>query len=175
MGRFFRIGDKLIDPSRIRDRVKEILALRSQGFSQQEVADRLGVDRTFISRLESMGEVRRGGSLALIAMPVANKDEVMSVAAEEGVELSLVMNNRERWAYVQDRSGAQLVNDVVRLIGQVRTYDKTVVIGSDERVRFVQALLDKDVIPWEIGRSPLSEDVYVDPERLRNLIREIKA
>lgn len=174
MTEFLRIGDKLIDPRRLHERIHEILTLRCQGLSQQEVADRVGVDRTFISRLEGMGEIRRGPSIGLVAMPVANKEEILKIASEEGVDYSLVMTNQERWAFAQERSGVQLINDMVRLIGQVRAYDTVILLGSDERVRFIEALLDKDTVSLELGVSPMTEDAYVDPYRFRQLIREIK-
>ena len=174
MSHFIRIGDKLIDPGRIHERIQDILSFRSQGCSQQDVADRLGVDRSLVSRLEAMGEVRRGGSLALVAFPVANGDAVRLVAVEEGVDLSIIMNNEERWAFVRERTGAQLVNDVIKIVGQLRSYDKVVLMGSDERIRFAKALLDKEVISMELGKSPLLEDVSVDPGRLRAMIQELK-
>ena len=64
-----RIGEKLISTSRIHRTVDQILELRSQGQSQQEVAEQIGVDRTFISRLEGLGEVRKGGRVAVIGFP----------------------------------------------------------------------------------------------------------
>ena len=56
----FRIGDKLISLDRAERLLEQVLKLRSQGFSQQEVARRLCLDRSFISRLESAGEIRKG-------------------------------------------------------------------------------------------------------------------
>ncbi|GFR35632.1 helix-turn-helix domain-containing protein [Thermobrachium celere] len=58
---FVKIGDKIISKSRINKKIDEIIELRSKGYSQQEVAKELDIDRTFISRLESLGEVRKGG------------------------------------------------------------------------------------------------------------------
>ena len=49
-----------------------------------------------------------------------------------------------------------------------------------ERVRktteeeMVEALVGPHVIGIEIGRSPMTEDVYVSPEKIRNLIRSLK-
>ena len=42
-----RIGDKLISIPRIEAIVKDMLALRQQGVSQQEVAKKYNTDRTF--------------------------------------------------------------------------------------------------------------------------------
>jgi transcriptional regulator len=56
---YIRIGDKFISISKINRNVDEILELRCRGYSQQEVSRILNIDRTFISRLEGLGEVRR--------------------------------------------------------------------------------------------------------------------
>ena len=46
---FIRIGEKLVNLQKIDKTVRRILQLRSSGMSQQEVAAKLQVDRTFIS------------------------------------------------------------------------------------------------------------------------------
>ena len=61
---FYRIGDKLISQEKAVRVLERIFTLRASGLSQQEVANRVGCDRTFVSRLETMAEVRKGGSLA---------------------------------------------------------------------------------------------------------------
>ena len=73
---FVRIGDKMVSREKIHEAIDAILARRSKGQSQSEVAADLGVDRTFISRLETLGELRKGGSIALIGFPIANCDEI---------------------------------------------------------------------------------------------------
>ena len=50
-----RIGDKLIHVTKIDETVRRVLKMRSEGLSQQEVAAKLNLDRTFISRLETIG------------------------------------------------------------------------------------------------------------------------
>src|SRR5690606_20105874 len=94
-----RIGDKVIQPSRIARFIDRLLELRASGLSQQEAARALGVDRTVISRLETIGEVRRGPVLALIGFPIANRDELYALARERGVDYVLLMSNRERWSF----------------------------------------------------------------------------
>ena len=80
---FLRVGDKLLDKGKIARAVERVLAMRAAGASQQEAADAVGVDRSFVSRLEALGEVRRGGRVALVGFPVANKAEIEAVAREE--------------------------------------------------------------------------------------------
>src|SRR5690606_41532006 len=86
-----RIGSKLISRSRIIRRIDEILELRVSGKSQQETAEALGIDRTFISRLEALGEVRTGGRGALIGFPIEHKEPPHRAAQAEGVDLRLVL------------------------------------------------------------------------------------
>src|SRR5690554_6283612 len=70
-----RVGEKVIQRSRIIRFVDRLLARRAAGLSQLEAARELGVDRTLISRLEAIGEVRKGARLALIGFPIANRAE----------------------------------------------------------------------------------------------------
>lgn len=169
-----RIGDKLVSLSKVIDTIKDILDLRSQGMSQAEVAQKLETDRTFISRLESLGEVRKGKTLALVAFPIKNIDEIKQLANEEGVDFTLLMTDKERWDFVYEKSGIQLLNDVMGLIYKIRQYDVVITIGSDERMRLFRALLDKECIAMSIGKSPIKEDVYIDPAKLKDIIRQLK-
>lgn len=169
-----RVGDKVLNPERIHRSVDKILQLRQEGLSQQEVAERLGVDRTLVSRLESLGEIRKGARLALVGFPVANGDELTGVARAEGVDFVLLMNEEERWRFVQEKSGADLINQFMALVGEIEGYDAVIFIGSDMRIKMVEAILGPRVISWEIGISPIKEDRWVNPDQLRQLIRQLK-
>lgn len=169
-----RIGDKLLDRERIITTIDEILNLRLQGLSQQDVANRLSVDRTFISRLEGIGEVRRGGKVAVVGFPIANKKELEQILEEEGIEFYLIMTDAERWRFISDKTGQQLLNDIMDLIAKARAFDVILVIGSNYRIKLCQALVDKEVVGVEIGISPIQEDVYVDPETIRKLVKTLK-
>lgn len=169
-----RIGDKLISRSKIQRALDQILELRVQGLPQQEVAHRLGIDRSFISRLEGLGEVRRGNRIAVVGFPVANKEEVLRVLEEEGVEYSLILTDAERWQFAQGKSGQQLVNELMEIIARLRTYDVVIIIGSNYRIQLSDALLGREVIGMEIGTSPITEDKVVDVGELRRLVRSIK-
>lgn len=169
-----RIGDKLISLSRIVTTISEMLDLRRQGFSQADVAKKFNTDRTFLSRLESLGEIRKGKTIALVGFPIKNIDEIKQVAAEEGVDFSLLMTDRQRWDFVYEKSGIELLNEVMSIIYKVRQYDVVIILGSDQRLRLFKALLDNEVVPIDLGKSPITEDVYVEPDYLRNIIRTIK-
>ena len=171
---FLRVGDKLLSRAKLQRNLDRILDLRCLGLSQQEVARQLDVDRTFISRLEALAEVRKGGSIALIAFPVANAAQVRELASSEGVELVLAMTDQERWQWVEEKSGTELFNALMALIAQVRTFDTVILAGSDYRLGLMQGLLDKTVIPIDMGSSPLTRDVSLDLDKLADLIRRIK-
>lgn len=93
---FYRVGDKVISLQKIVDEVKKILDLRQKGFSQIEVAEKLKIDRSFISKLEGLGEVRKGKNIAAIGFPVKNKHEVEQVLKSYGINYYLLMTEEER-------------------------------------------------------------------------------
>lgn len=169
-----RIGEKLVSTSRIHRVVDQILELRSQGQSQQEVAEQIGVDRTFISRMEGLGEVRKGERIAVIGFPIGNKEEIEGIAQEEGVDFVWVMTNEERWQFAEDRSGAKLANELMVLFSRLRDFDTIIFLGSDMRIKLVEAMLAPEtILGIELGKSPIREDKYVDPTEFRALIRSL--
>ncbi len=173
-GELVRIGDKLINRQKIGHALDRILELRSKGLSQQQVAAQLGVDRTLVSRLETLGEVRKGRSVALIGFPVKNKAELAEVAASEGLEFVLLMTNDERWEFVRNRTGLALLTEFMSIIAEVRRHDAVILIGSDQRNKLGRGLLDSEVFSIDIGSSPITEDKTVDPEQLRSIVRKLR-
>lgn len=171
---FYRIQDKIISKEKIYRRISNMLELRAQGLSQQEVADRMGIDRTLVSRIETMGELRKGQSIAVVGFPVLNKDELQQILTAEGVDYILLMTEQERTAFVFDRTGAELMNELMNLIARVRQYDVVILLASDFRLRLMQGILDNEVIAVEIGESPLTEDKRVDIDQLRQILRAVK-
>lgn len=169
-----RIGDKVVSKSKIYRAVDRLLELRASGLPQQQVASQMNIDRAFISKLETMGEVRRGGRIALIGFPVKNKEEIRAVALSEGLDMVLLMTDAERWQYVRGKSGEVLLNEVIDLISAAKDYDAVIFIGSDMRLRLAEAILGPKVAGIDIGTSPIKEDKYVDPDMVRDLIRQLK-
>jgi transcriptional regulator len=169
-----RIGDKIVNRQKIHQTIDRILDLRRDGLSQQEVAGQIGVDRTFVSRLETIGEIRKGGRVALIGFPLKNCQEIYAVARQEGIDFCLVLSEQERWDFVQTKSGIELFNTIMEIIGNVRKYDIVIIIGSNMRIKLIETMLDKAVIGVQIGESPIAEDKYVNPEEIRVLIRQLR-
>jgi len=172
---FYRVQDKIISRQKIDSVVSRILEMRARGFSQQEVADRLGVDRTFISRLEGIGEIRKGASIAVVGFPILNKAEIEEILRKEGVDRFLLMTEEERINYVQTKTGAELLNELMNLISEFRKYDVVVGIGSDVRLKLIKGILDNEVIGIEIGESPLTEDKWVDPAEVKKVLQAVKS
>lgn len=172
---FFRIQDKIISWEKIDRTLRKALNMRARGFSQQETADRLKIDRTFISRLESVGELRKGQSIACIGFPILNKEEVQEILEREGVDFILLMSEQERLDFVNQRSGKELLNEIMDLTARVRGYEVVICIGSDERLKLIEGVLDGQVISIEIGTSPITEDKWVDPAELKKILRSIKS
>ena len=171
---FYRIQDKIVSWERIEKSLKKALLLRSRGFSQQETADRLGIDRTFISRLEGIGELRKGQTIACVGFPILNREEIQGVLEGEGVDYTLLMSEAERLAFVDQRSGKELLNELMNLTARVRSYDAVLLMGSDERLKLMEGVLDGQVVSIELGESPLTEDQWVDPDEVRTILRSLK-
>lgn len=166
-----RIGDKLIQRSRISRFVDRLLERRQAGLSQLEAARELGVDRTLVSRLESIGEVRRGERIALIGFPIANHRELTELAYERGVDLVLLMSNSERWSFLEDKDGPSLFNEVMAVIAQVQRCDKVIFLGSDMRVALMEDLVGADrLVSVVLGPSPMQSDHVVDRDELARLL-----
>lgn len=166
-----RIGDKLISRRKLQRAVDKILERRATGASQQDVAAEFGIDRTVVSRLEALGEVRKGERVALVGFPVENKEELESIAREAGVDFVLLLNNTERWGLLDDMSGAELFNRVLGIISRLRECDTVVFIGSDMRIDWVEAVIGADkVVSVELGPSPITEDRHVSPQRIQQIL-----
>lgn len=172
---FYRIQDKIISWQKLEKTLHKALSLRANGFSQQEVADRLQIDRTFISRLEGIGELRKGQSIACIGFPILNKEEIEEILQKGGVEATFLMTEEERLDFINIRSGKELLNELMDLTARFKEFEIVILIGSDERIKLVENILDGQVISIEIGSSPITEDKWVDPDKVRQILRNIKA
>ena len=168
-----RIGEKIINRQKVHQIIDEMLDMRSQGLSQKEVANRIGIDRTVISKLETVGEVRKGGKIALVGFPIQNCDELRLMARQEGIDYSLLMSEQERWDFVQKKTGVDFFNAIMEIVATLRNYDIVIIMGSNLRLKLMAALLDKEVIGVQIGESPIAEDKYVEPESIRTIVRHL--
>lgn len=167
---FIRVGDKVIGYDKLTSLITEILRRRSEGATQQEVAKALNVERSFVSHLERLGEVRRGNRVALVAFPVSNTDEVRAVAEESGVEFIYVLSESERRAFVNNTDGSSLFNEVLEILARLRDFDTVVLLASDWRIKVIGKILGREVMGVPLGKSPIKKDQHVDPDNLRKLL-----
>lgn len=157
-----RIGEKIISLRKIQESIKKILKLRSAGLSQQEVANELCLDRTFISRLESIGEVRKGKKIAVFGFPLQNKEEVTRIAQAKGVDFVWLMSEKERWELVKGKSALDFFNEVMELITILQGYDIVVIIASARWLKIAEALLNNEIVFLDLGTSPITEDRFLN-------------
>lgn len=169
-----RIGDKILSWEKLEREIDKILKLRTGGLTQTEVARKLGIERTFVSRLESLGEIRKGKKVALVGFPIKNRSELLLLAKESGVDFTLLLTQKERMKFIEDRSKTDLFNDVINIISRLIDFDLIVFLGSDKRVEVVEKLFSIQVIGVEIGKSPIKEDKYIDPEMVLEILRAVK-
>ena len=174
MGGFFRIGDKLLNRTKLDRIIDRIFELRISGLSQQEVAQRVGCDRSFISRLESLAEVRKGGSLAVIGFPLSNTGELKALCRELGVDYTLLLTDAERWELIESFDGRSLLNWLMELMVEMSAFDHVIMIGSDMRIRLAEAILGEKVVGECLGTSPIQADHYFRKERLLKLLKSLK-
>jgi len=171
---FIRIGDKVISRKKIDKEIDEIIKLRALGLSQSDVGEKMNIERTFISRLEGLGEIRKGQSIAAVGFPIKNKQEVEKVLREYGVEYSFLMSEEERNNFVNQSNGQQLINYLMELINKFRGFDTVIVMASDYRNKIIKDMLDNQIIEIDIGKSPLKEDVVVNLDLLTEILKILK-
>ncbi len=171
---FIRIGSKLLSRNKIMMALDKILELRVQGYSQLEVAKLCGIDRSFISRLETLGEVKRGNRVAVVGFPIQNKVELHQILTELGVEYILLLTEAERWRFFANKDGTEVFNELMRIVADLRGYDVVIFFGSDMRNSVIESVLGEKAITISIGESPITEDVYLNPESVRKLVEKVR-
>jgi len=171
---FIRIGEKVVSKEKISKEINKILEFRTEGITQEGVARKLGVERTFVSRLESLGEIRKGEKIALIGFPIQNKEELTKSAKEIGIEYVLLFTQKERYEFIKEKSKIELFDEIMEIIVRLSDFDLIIFLGSDKRVPVVEKIFSVQVIGKVIGHSPIKEDKYVNPEKIIEIIKDIK-
>jgi hypothetical protein len=172
--RFFRIGDKIVSREKLVEQITGILRDRERGSTQADTARSHGVERSFVSWLETLGEVRRGRRVGLVAFPVANGDEVRALAQAHGVEFLLVMSQSERES-LEGSPGDQVFNRVLDTLATLKDFDVLVLLASDWRVGTIEKILGREVVAVTLGPSPLRHDVVVDLDELDDILDGVTA
>ena len=170
--RLYRIGDKVVSREKLFDALDEILADREAGATQEEIARSFNVQRTFVSFLESLGEIRRGPRVALVGFPIENAEEVRELAASKGLDFVVIISQNERES-IESSSGADVFNRLLETLATLRDHDVVILIASDWRIRLIEKILGAEAIGIPLGPSPIREDVAVDLEELETLLDSV--
>ncbi len=167
--RFFRIGDKVISQEKLLEQVEGILTDREKGSTQEDAARHHGVQRSFVSWLETLGEVRRGARVAIIGFPIGNPDAVRECAERHGVEFVFLMTQSERERFSAS-SGDQVFNQVLETLATLKDFDVILLLASDWRIGLLEKILGREVVAVNLGHSPIVEDVQVDLDELDGIL-----
>jgi len=165
--RIFRVGEKMISLDKAARLVEKVLEMREKGISQQETAKRLHLDRSFVSRLEAIGEIRKGNRVAVIGFPLENTGQLSEICRSYGLDFYLLLNNRDRWEMVRDQQALDFFNRMFDLIARLREYDTLIMISSERWHQLAEALLDIQIIYINLGPTPIREDRFLDPQQLK--------
>lgn len=172
--RFFRIGEKVVSREKLFGVLAEILADREAGSTQEEVARAYGVQRTFVSFLESLGEVRRGPRVALVGFPIANAEEIKQLGERKGLDFVLVFSQAERES-IETAPGYDVFNRLLETLATLRDFDTVVFMASDWRLELIERILGTEVVGIPLGPTPLREDVHVDAAELEHTLDGVLA
>lgn len=159
--KLYRIGDKVVSEGKLHDAIASILEDRQAGATQNDVAKSHGVQRSFVSFLESLGEVRKGNRVALVGFPIANADEVKALAQRHALDFVLVLSQEER-ENIESGEVTAVFNTLLETIATLRDYDTLVLMASDWRIKTMEKILGTEVVGIPLGASPLREAVTVD-------------
>lgn len=170
----YRIGDKVVSREKLIDAVDAIMADRKSGATQEEAARNAGVQRSFVSFLETLGEIRRGPRIALVGFPIANCDEVRDLAEKHAVDFVLVMSQSERES-IEVGSSTEVFNQLLETLAALRDFDTIVLMASDWRVRTIEKILGTEVVGIPLGHTPIREDKRVDIEDLDRVLNAVMA
>ena len=171
---FIRIGEKIICKEKLDREINKILELRAKGITQEGVARKLGVERTFVSRLESLGEIRKGKKIALVGFPIKNKEELTHLAEKLGIEYVFLLTQEERFEFIKKKGKNELFNEIIEIIVNLSDFDLIIFMGSDMRVPLVEKIFSIQVIGIVIGHSPIKESKYVHPEKIIEIVKQVK-
>ena len=167
--KLYRIGDKVVSEDKLHDAIAAILEDREAGATQQDVAKSHGVQRSFVSFLETLGEVRKGNRIALVGFPVANAADVIALAEKHALDFVLVLSQEER-EQIESGEVTTVFNTLLETIATLRDYDTLVLLASDWRIKTMEKILGTEVVGIPLGASPLREAVTVDLAMLEEVL-----
>jgi len=170
----FRIGHKLVSREKIITALDVILHERADGATQREAAHAADVPRTFVSNLETLGELSAGARVALIAFPIDNGDALRELAGRYGVEFTLAFSQQER-EHAGFDDPAQLFNRTLDTIAALQGFDTVLVLASDRRIETIRRIIDAELIGICLGASPLTDDQHADLDEVEAILSGLRS
>jgi hypothetical protein len=170
--RLFRIGDKVVSREKLLDAIDAILEHREQGATQEEAARQAGVQRSFVSFLETLGELRRGPRVALVAFPVANTEEVRELGNRYALDFVLAISQAQRES-IESGDATNIFNQLLETLATLRDFDTVILLASDYRVATIERILGTEVVGMPLGHSPIRADVPVDLVELERILQAV--
>lgn len=170
-----RIGEKIINRERLYRLVDDILALRSNGATQQDVADTLDLGRPFISNLERLGEVRVGRKVALVGFSIDNQQDVKRIAKNWGIDSVHLFNGEflsKSLAGTDRLNERGILKRLLKALSGLRGFDLLIFLGQEKEGTLLEKTLGIQVFSIPVGDITESK-VFVDTSELENCLNYI--
>lgn len=160
-----KIGDKIISVERARQLIEKVFYLRSGGSTQEEVAEMLGVERSFISHLEGIGEVRRSKRMALIGSGVDNEKQIHAEAEDLGIDF-VFLSGKKNLA----------MREILYMLNEISDLDFIVYIGPSDELDLLEKVLDTKIIGIPLEKEGELKSILGDlaEKRTKRAFRSIR-
>ncbi len=165
-----RIGEKIISRDRLLKLVSEILHRRSRGATQQEVASVLGVERSFVSHLEGLGEIRRGRRIALIGLSAENRTQIEEIAREYAVDFIFLPDEDHGHFTLSGENPIELFNQVLEILTKLKEFDLVILLTPDKGLSLLEKVLGKEVVSISLCKPGGG---YLNPQELKSLLSKL--
>lgn len=165
MRKEIKIGDKIISIERASSLIDKIFDLRSSGSTQEEVAKMLGIERSFISHLEGIGEVRKSKEIALIGSGLTDVKRVEDMAGKLGIEHVFL-----------NQDGTARIEDALQVLALLRNIDFIIFLGPAKEHKLLEAVLDKKIIGIPSEKEKTLEEALTafTDKRTRRAFRTVR-
>lgn len=151
MKKEIKIGDKIISLDRASDLIDRIFDMRSNGSTQEEVAKTLGVERSFISHLEGIGEIRKSKEIAFIGSGV--KDEAAVEKTVHDLNFEHVFINGD---------GRAEIGEALAVLTILKDIDFIIFLGPDSEHKLLESVLDKKIIGITLDKEGALGEVLAE-------------
>jgi hypothetical protein len=172
--KLIRIGEKIINRERLYRLVDNILVLRANGATQQDVANTLDLERPFISNLERLGEVRVGRRVAMVGFSIINQKDVKSIARDWGIDSVHLFNGEMLSKFISkaevDERG--ILKRLLKALSGLRNFDLLIFLGQGNEGRLLEKTLGVQVLNVPV-HSKSESGVFVDITELEEHLQDL--